>query len=393
MSNSFLFGNLAGTTLAAPISSTATTISVAAGTGALFPQPTAGQQFALRLISASNSTYTEIVYVTAISGDVLTVARAQESTAPLSFNAGDYAKHVLTAGALNSFPTKSNVLIFPPQTTFYVNFASGSDTTGNGLTAGTAWATMQNAVNVISNTYVYPGTITINVANGTYVTPAGAYACSIGMSQIAAWNIVGNSASPTSVVINSTAAGSRGFSSGNGAVVQVTGFTTSAYYEAYVAAQHGTLNVTNCNYAGGPSGYSGSGSAIPFGFASYSGSTLTCYALTRGTANLIGVSGPCNSVFTANSGGYLNAGYTDINGTLPVSFTFTSATAYAAFLSITSSASATFNTTMITTSGTLTGNKFGLSLNGIIYVYGASTSALPGTVTPTSPYSTGGQYA
>lgn len=98
-----LFANEAQTTLAYPVSSTATTIVVAAGTAQYFPAPAAGQAFKLTLIAATNSMIKEIVLVTSVLGDTLTVARGQEGTIARSWKAGDYAANLMTAGTGNAF--------------------------------------------------------------------------------------------------------------------------------------------------------------------------------------------------------------------------------------------------------------------------------------------------
>jgi hypothetical protein len=99
-----LFANNALTTLADPITAASTTVQVAAGTGALFPQPIAGQQFfKLTFISAADSAINEIVNVTAVNGDVFTIVRAQEGTAAAAFNAGDSAQNLTTAQTQQNF--------------------------------------------------------------------------------------------------------------------------------------------------------------------------------------------------------------------------------------------------------------------------------------------------
>jgi hypothetical protein len=99
----FVFSNFASSTLAAPITAAATSLTLAAGTGALFPNPSAGQEFALVLTDAATGTKIEIVYCTARSVDTLTVVRAQEGTTGQAFIAGDLAANVLTAGQSQGF--------------------------------------------------------------------------------------------------------------------------------------------------------------------------------------------------------------------------------------------------------------------------------------------------
>lgn len=94
----FLFANNASATLAAPISNAAVSVTLASGTGALFPNPSAGQQFGLTFNDAATGLLTEITYCTARTGDVLTIARAQEGTVAQNWLAGDLAANLWTAG-------------------------------------------------------------------------------------------------------------------------------------------------------------------------------------------------------------------------------------------------------------------------------------------------------
>lgn len=111
MSN-ILFANNASTVLAAPISSGATSCTVTTGTGALFPNPSGGQYFCMTFVDAATGLVTEIVHVTARSGDTLTIQRAQEGTTAHSWLAGDIAANFWTAGSVTAleagFPTGSS---------------------------------------------------------------------------------------------------------------------------------------------------------------------------------------------------------------------------------------------------------------------------------------------
>lgn len=99
----FLFANNAQSTLAASISAGATTVTLAAGTGTLFPSPGAGQQFALTFISAITGIPGEIVYCTARSADTLTIMRGQEGTTAQSWNVNDLAANFITSGQAAQF--------------------------------------------------------------------------------------------------------------------------------------------------------------------------------------------------------------------------------------------------------------------------------------------------
>lgn len=96
------------TTLAATISNSATTISVAAGTGSSLMggvSLAAGNvdQFLVALdVDTQNE---EIVAVTGISGDTLTVVRAQAGSSGITHTAGASVKHVFTGDDATFFTT------------------------------------------------------------------------------------------------------------------------------------------------------------------------------------------------------------------------------------------------------------------------------------------------
>lgn len=105
----FLFANNASSTLAGPISNSAVSLNLASGTGALFPNPSAGQQFALTLNDAATGLLTEIMYCTARVADTLTVVRAQEGTVAQNWLAGDLAANLVTAGQMEAMVQTSSL--------------------------------------------------------------------------------------------------------------------------------------------------------------------------------------------------------------------------------------------------------------------------------------------
>ena len=127
-----LFANNATTKLAASINSSATTLTVTAGTGALFPTPTGGNYFLLTLaaVTAGTETSWEIIKVTARSTDTLTVIRAQESTAAASWAVDTKVEARLTAGSFGGLSTTQTYSLTSftataGQTTFTLNYTIG----------------------------------------------------------------------------------------------------------------------------------------------------------------------------------------------------------------------------------------------------------------------------
>jgi hypothetical protein len=124
MSNGYIFSNLAKSTLAAGITSGATSLTVATGNGTLFPSPVAGQYFACVLTDAATQTLFEVVLVTAKSTDTFTVTRAQEGTTARAWLLGDIVSHRMTAGQMAALAQTANL----PGTTSTSIIYYGTDT-------------------------------------------------------------------------------------------------------------------------------------------------------------------------------------------------------------------------------------------------------------------------
>lgn len=92
------FSNNASASLASSINSSATSISVSVGQGALFPVLTGTDYFYATLVDSSNNL--EVVKVTARLGDVLTVVRGQDGTIARAYAAADKIEVRLTAAGL-----------------------------------------------------------------------------------------------------------------------------------------------------------------------------------------------------------------------------------------------------------------------------------------------------
>lgn len=123
------FANNAASTLAGGISNSAVTLQLAAGTGTIFPALAAGQNFFMTLTDAETQEVREIVNVTARTGDICTVVRAAQGTTALTWNAGDIAAQLNTAGDMEGM-VQPDVL----QENFWGN-ATGVGGSVNSITA------------------------------------------------------------------------------------------------------------------------------------------------------------------------------------------------------------------------------------------------------------------
>jgi hypothetical protein len=96
----FVFANNINTTLALPIISTATTITLASSVG--LPSIPTGEYFVVTLNDAASGQIFEVLYATAVAGANLTVMRGQEGTSALNWSTGDRVYADVTAGELTS---------------------------------------------------------------------------------------------------------------------------------------------------------------------------------------------------------------------------------------------------------------------------------------------------
>lgn len=121
------FANNATTTLASGINSSVTSLTVATGTGSLFPTLGAGDYFYCTLSNVVGGI--EIVKVTARSTDTFTIVRGQDNTTATSWNSGDKVELRLVAASLNDFPKDDEANTFTARQTHSVGTVEGPWTT------------------------------------------------------------------------------------------------------------------------------------------------------------------------------------------------------------------------------------------------------------------------
>jgi len=136
------------TTLASTISSSATTMTVASGTGsALLGGVTlaAGNVDQFTVAIDPDTTNEEIIFVTASSTDTFTIVRARSGTSGVQHSAGATVKHVLTSDDLNAFKAS----ISPVTNLGFAGSTSGSTTVQATAVAGTTTLTLPAATDTL----------------------------------------------------------------------------------------------------------------------------------------------------------------------------------------------------------------------------------------------------
>ena len=136
------------TTLASTISSSATTMTVAAGTGsALLGGVTlaAGNVDQFTVALDPDTTNEEIVFITASSSDTFTITRARAGTSGVQHSAGATVQHVLTSDDLNAF----KLAISPVASMGFAGSTSGTTTVQATAVAGTTTLTLPAATDTL----------------------------------------------------------------------------------------------------------------------------------------------------------------------------------------------------------------------------------------------------
>lgn len=364
--STIIWKNNANTTLAGTVSNVATTATLTPGAGALFPAPGADQYFTATFSDAATGLLNEIVHVTNVTGDVVTMARAQEGTTALNWAAGDLFSNLVTAGSLEAFGQVGvNLRTLASANLIFYVATTGSDSTGDG-SIGTPWATLQHAADVVQQTYDLAGqySATINVADGTYnggVIVSGATVGSTGNGSLI---FVGNAGTPANVIVNN--GGGDAFRATEGAKFNVTGLKITALNSGLNAIGQGSeIAFSNVNFG-----------ACGFAHIFANGGQVS-------TSSNYAISGSSPSHFFAQIDGNVQV----VSSTVTLTGTPAFSTAFAQALR-----AAVLYTPGLTFSGSATGPRFAIGLNSVVETgtAGVNLTYFPGSSAGAT--STGGQY-
>lgn len=282
--------------------------------------------------------------------------------------AGQWYQHpsAPTFPTLESLKT-SVVTLLTANTTFYVNNLTGSDS-NNGLTASTAFATIKGAITYINTLNLGGFTATIQLANtgSAYAAPGTIYLNPTGIIVLQ-----GNSASQSSYTVSGAGAAQSGVINVLGpGTLQMIGFTlaNTSTLCGNLLVQYGAI-VTLTNVTFTTSGGSSATATVQFG-ASLTASTGCIW------------SGSAYACWEAQYGGTFTMA---TNQTVSGSPTFT------AFIVVIAGGVFTVATTSLSFSGSASGQRYSVSLNGVCNTSGGGASFFPGSTAGGT--ATGGQYA
>lgn len=245
----------------------------------------------------------------------------------------------------------------------YVNGTTGNDN-NNGLSPGTAVATIQQAINLAFQLPPSQFVVNINIADGTY---ARAATLAYSGPSIA---VIGNSITPSNVTINNT---------------------TGTNAHCLVVQGPNTMSVTGVKVQN-----SGTASG---GFVAVSGGSMATTNTASGTISSgavfeafeaqVNVNGP--HTFSGNvSNAFIGSAGGIIQLATGVSHTISTPITVSTFALAISLGLITCSSPVPTFTGTVTGTRYSAALNGVINISGGGANVFPGTVAGST--ATGGQY-
>jgi hypothetical protein len=300
--------------------------------------------------------------------------------------AADHGYHDM-AGALCANPTNAdlqqllkaiwgiiNSTKLTASQTYYVNTTTGDDN-NNGLASGTAFKTIQRAVNQSSIYNLNGFNIQIVVADGTYgkvVLPP--------VNGTGLIFITGNSATPGNCIIHANA-GPAMLVNGQNYVVTGFRFESDIYDSATGFPGAGIYNSGAPNFVLG-----GNGTAIEFGFCSD--------AHIQSSAGSIGIHGGTTVRIKGNAARHIQAAVAGwiFTANIPAypTLVIPEAHSFGTFLKCSGNANIQAPFSSFSGSANVSGLKFQVDTNGTIDSFGGGINYYPGTVAGTT--ATGGQY-
>lgn len=298
-----LFSNNAATTLGSAISAVTTTITVTSGTGSEFPSPTGGDYFSATLWAAGSTTGTpnEIVYVTARTGDTMTVMRGQEGTTAQAWNVGDTFANYPTAAFYNNAATDAGIQKQAG------NFAADTGTANAGVATLTPVPTLASLlgapIRVLKAASANTGAYTLNV-NGLGVKPVTLNGFPLAAGQLPASQIFEVAWDGASFELLSVPAGLT-----TGRLIAVRTFTTSTVYTPTTGTASVEVTVVGAGGGGGGTGAMG-GSQFGAGGGGGSGGWGLSYLATgfSGQTITIGLGGAGGTGANGSTGGTTSFG-------------------------------------------------------------------------------------
>jgi hypothetical protein len=256
--------------------------------------------------------------------------------------------------------------------TYYVS--TTGDNGGDG-SSGNPWATLQYAYDYICSALDLAGyTITIQFADGTYAAAAGALAIGTTWTGGGAITLQGNTGDQDAVILEGAGAGTFCLAPAAGTAIALPGILTVRYFRINNAGGAGLVSA--------PQGqvifeYVDTGACAGQHYTAWSPGGILWI---RGDYTIYGDAAQHLSAYYAGAQIWWFPGVVTASGTRNFTTAFAQADLLAGIEAYHSSLS-----------GTVTGARYAVSLNGVINTYGSGANFLPGDSAGST--ATGGQYS
>jgi hypothetical protein len=299
--------------------------------------------------------------------DFAAQALAEVTWASLTGKPSVFSPAAHTHGAADLPPSRA---LLTADRTYFVRTDGNDVNTGLVNNAGGAFLTVQRALTVISTTLdLGQFNVTIQIADGTYTGQVNCLPYVKGAGQV---TVLGNAATPSNVVLTSTAEATFRNASGchyNLSGVEVRRTSAQAYWGCVTADGAGSvINIT------GPVAVQGTSGGACF-CSLFGGSILSNQNIT-----MTGAASGSFSFFLSSEGGGINI----YGGTLALGTRTFSRTARVRDCSV-------MYMSGVTWTGTVTATRYDVERNGVLQTFGAGVNFIPGNVAGTT--ATGGVYA
>ena len=347
------FTNNATTTLASGINSSVTSLTVATGTGALFPSLSGSDVFYVTLANLTGTV--EIVKVTARSSDTFTIVRGQDNTTAAAWVTGDKVELRPTAAILAAMAQTANNLSDLANSTTAANNL-GLNPAGNGfknrIINGAMVIDQRNAgASGTAGGYTVDRWAYVNsqASKGTWqknagsVTPPSDFKNYLGFTSSSAYSIAAGDYFTLRQSIEGFNTSDLGFGAagastisfsfwvrssltGTFGVVVSSGNASRGYPATYTISAANTWEYKTITIVGDTSGTwvgatNGTGMVVDFGLGV--GSTYSASANTWGSGNILGATGATSVVGTSGATFYITGVQLE-KGSTATSFDFRS---------------------------------------------------------------------
>lgn len=314
--------------------------------------------------------YIDFIGHTHDNGTTAKITQANSHQTPDTDSGTSSLHHTIGGGANQAAAgnhTHTSREILAATRTYYVRTDGSDSNTGLVDSAGGAFLTIQKAIDVVAALDIQTYAVTIQVKDGTYTGATLVNGPWLGSGVV---TVQGNSGTPANVLISTTSSNCFTVQNGGSLTVKDMELRTTTFGICLFATLNGGITFTNIRF----------GQTATYHMDAINGGSITAsgnYTITNGaiihmisdSSGTIRLSGKTVTLTKAGTIAFTIYAYAQIAGSVIAdSMTFT-----------------------IVGGTTVTGQRYNITTNGVVFVNGAASTYLPGSTA--GAVASGGQYA